>query len=441
MKNPRAFTAQLIIGGITVLCAGTLLASGAFAGPTLAEAPQTGAAADLPTADGETPLWAHTNQDTQANLYAAAWKDMNTALQKQDRELFLSHAEGKAKDQLGLWWDNMSAIGFTTGYVDPVGVTTASEISIGVDLGFPANALRGSDTVDAGLVLPFGQQYSVTTQERGDDVVITSFTPAGAPMPWDDGKLYVVKQKHTVIYGLPDERALVDRAAPIAEKAASTLLTYATKLGSKVPQKGFIGAVTDRDERLKRWRGPDSGLTEISGFARSASQPDAATPIMDPAIASGGRVGGSSVVLGPGAMGDGERRFGAVFVHEFTHCLQYSAAPNSNRSHAAAPFEGFARFIEWQTGYSDFAPTPALKDAVATMGEKAFSDDQIRSDATAATGYAAAGSFYRFVAEKGGDPWALAVKSTNDFITLEQLARAQNPKLTAAAWQEWMAGQ
>lgn len=437
MKNPRAFTAQAIIGVTAALCAGGFAFAAATVGPVVAEVPITGAAADLPPAEYGTNPWDGSDKKSEFDFYEQAWKDMNLALQKKDRDLFLSHAEGDALQQLALWWDNMEAIGFTTGYVLPTG----NQVSIGVDLGFPANELRGSNTADAGLILPFGQDYEVTTEERDDDIVITSFRQIGAPMPWDEGELYVAKRDHAIVYGLADERSLVDSSADSAEAAASKLLEMATQLGSTVPQKGFISAVTAQEERLQRWHATSEGLTEISGFARAAFQPSAPSSIMDPRLASGGRIGGTSVVLGPSAFSEGPDYTGAVFIHEFAHALHNSALTTRDGTTRIAPFEGFARWVEWQSGYGQFTPSDALKQHVAALGAGAFANEVIDNNNTASLGYQAAGSYYMFVAQNGGDPWALAIDAARSFESLDRVATTQNPAFDVAAWQQWMAGQ
>lgn len=430
-KNRRARTAQFGIAGIAALCLVIAASVASFADP--APHPQGESANPIPTEEFNDYPWSGAEYDGLS--YAQAWIDMNHALQTQDRDLFLSHAEGAALEQLGLWWDNMAAIGFTTGYIDPDGYETVTQVSIGVDLGFPANPLRGSGQVDAGLIVPLGQHYTVTTEVTGEDVTITSFVQAGPPMPWDDGRLYVQKREHVIVYGLEDERALVDETVEIAEKAAATLLALATSVGSEVPQQGFISAVTARDERLQRWYDTTAGLTEIGGFARRARQPNLSTAMMDPRIAAGGRTGGSTVVIGPGAGPE----YGSTFIHEFAHSLHFNASQSSFMRNAAAPYEGFARFVEWTTGYHDFVASAELKQLVRDRGMEALSDEVVYNSETAHLGYAAAGSYYLFVAESGGDAWGFAVAALEPRnFTLDLAAESLDPRFSAANWIAWL---
>ncbi|MEJ6488242.1 hypothetical protein PQI23_00705 [Leucobacter sp. USCH14] len=436
-RNRRARIARLIIIGVTVLCLG---AAGAVAAVNWPRPYPMGEAAAVPTGDSS-PIWVEDDFDMETSTYDQAWFDMNTALQTHDRELFLSFADGDAEAQLALWWDNLSAIGWTTGFITPNTDADGSQlVNIGVDLGFPANEMRGSGSADAGLILTQGSYYRITTTGSGESLRITSFVPRDVIQPWDDGKLYVERRDHVVLFALEDERELVTRSIDEAEEAAVTTLELATRMGGDVPQTGFTSGITGSDERLERWRYGNSekpeGEIDAAGFARSLYRPSQASEIIDPTIATGDATGGTTVILGPGA--DFDRR--VVFIHEFAHAIHYTAAPSQSWSTSTAALEGFARYAEYASGASEFVAYPELKSAVATLGVDVFSDDRIYQESGATEAYDAAGSYYLFVAENGGDPWALAVDSVTEGRPIFEVSAEMSPALTAENWQQWVAG-
>ncbi|QIM15211.1 hypothetical protein G7067_00330 [Leucobacter insecticola] len=435
-KNRRARTAQLIIAGATAL---SLAIAGTLVVASWPQPYEAGAAASLPAGE-DPPAWTHEDNEWSFDSYELIWHDMNKALQTKDRELFLSYTEGAATDQLALWWDNTSAIGWTTGYIEPYTNYDGEQIvSIGVDLGFPANQMRGSGTVDAGLILTQGFEYLIDTTGSDDDLRITSFTPDVEIMPWDDGKLFVERRDHVVVFGLEDEKALVSATADEAERAAVTMLGIATSMGGKVPQSGFTAGITGSEDRLDRWRFGNSekpeGVLEAAGYAMSAYRPQRASEIIDPAIATGEELGGSIVILGPSSASNRP----AVWLHEFAHGIHYTAAPSLGWSVSTAAYEGFARYAEYASGFTTFVPYPQVKDSVMSLGAEAYSDGRLESDADAPVAYEAAGSFYLFVAESGGDPWVLAVDSVTSGERIDEVALEMSPAYSVAAWQQWWA--
>ncbi|MBS3183153.1 hypothetical protein [Leucobacter manosquensis] len=436
-RNRRARLAQLIVIGATVLCLGVAGSVAALNWPTPYPA---GEAAAVPAGD-TTPAWVEEDYDAETSSYDQAWFDMNEALQQHDRELFLSYAEGDAQAQLALWWDNLSALGWTTGFIAPNTDADGSQlVNIGVDLGFPANEMRGSGAADAGLILTQGSYYRITTTGSGDSLRITSFVPRDVIQPWDDGKIYVERRDHVVLFALEDERELVTRTIDEAEEAAVTTLELATRMGGDVPQTGFTSGITASNERLERWRYGNlekpEGEIDAAGFARSSYRPQG-SEIIDPSIATGQATGGTTVVLGPGA--DFDRR--AVFIHEFAHAIHYTAAPSQSWATSTAALEGFARYAEYASGAAQFIAYPELKAAVASLGVDVFSDERIYQEAGALEAYDAAGSYYLFVAENGGDPWALAVDSVTEGRPISEVAAASSAALSAENWQLWVAGQ
>ncbi|MFD5599117.1 hypothetical protein ACFWHR_03570 [Leucobacter sp. NPDC058333] len=436
-RNRRARIAKLIIAGVTVLCLGV---AGLAAYVNWPDPYPVGAAASLPAGERD-PLWADRNTTVETSSHEKIWHDMNTALQTQDRELFLSYADGDAKGQLALWWDNLSAIGWTTGYVSPNTDADGSQVvTIGVDLAFPANQMRGSGAIDAGLILTQGFTYKITTAGSDDDLRITSFVPGDVIMPWDDGKLYVERRDHVVLFALEDERALVTEHIDEAERSAVETIDLATKMGGEIPQTGFASGITGSDERFERWRFgtevPTEGKVDASAFARPSFRPYQASEIIDPKLAVGSETGGTTVIMGPGAAYD----FRLVFIHEFAHAIHFTAAPELSWSYSKASMEGFARYAEYASGASEFVAYPELKNAVATLGAGAFADERFTMEPDVHFAYDSAGSCYLFVAENGGDPWALAVDAVTQGRDITDLAAETSPTLSVANWQQWVAG-
>ena len=103
--------------------------------------------------------------------------------------------------------------------------------------------------------------------------------------------------------------------------------------------------------------------------------------------------------------------------------------------------EGFASWATAEAlGTSPGYQLLPVRAAIAAHGAEAFSDAELR-DGDAWIGYAAAESFYAFVAASGGDPWALAVAAENSAEALPTAAERQNPAITTEAWIAWVAAQ
>ena len=434
---------RLLIAAISVVVAAAL-ASVAFV-IAFPASPETGASADFATAVEADP-WGTDGGFDEFTLYDAAWAEMNAAMRSGDRDAFLAHAEGEAETQLAQWWDQSKQLGWEDGYIQPVTTDDgAHEALVGLELPFTAAPVRSSGRSDAGQKLLHGTSYTIETTGEGADLKITSFAPAGAPNPWDEGPLYVQEREHVVLFGLESEQSLVDANIDAAEDAAALSLETARQLGAETPQDGFISAITDDPERFTEWAFGEAEPSVISAAAvtRPTLRPYLPTDLIEPSVATGRENSGSYVVIGPGA----SDQLMPTFVHEFAHAMHFAAVPDSGMFRSHAVLEGFARYLETASGAEDRSlVTPEVQQLVAAAGEDAIADS--RFDSTdAAAAYDAAGSYYQFVAESGGDPWALAVAAKREDAglavlgSLPMVGAKMDPAYSAENWIAWVQSQ
>lgn len=435
-RNRRARTAQLIIAGATAVL--LVLFGGIAAMNWPAEA--DGAAADLPAGFGGE--WLASSDHEFSNSRPAWEQTLNDALESGDREQFLSVASGQGAEALARWWDGTEQVGRSVAFAqwyDTMESVSAdkppSYLMLGGQLSFAAQPARGSGSEDAGLRLTQNFPYEVTLDGEGDDAKIVGLTPKHRPMPWDDGEIYVAKRDHVVVYGLADEKALIDANADLTEEAA--VLTFETlkKMGGEAPVDGFVVAYTDREDRFLRWFGDDLEM-DVAGYAAPTLRPIDSSDL-PPTVASGDETSGSLVAVGPRSASSRMR----VLVHEFAHVIQENAVPqNLMLPSNDAPIEGFARYFEIAAGVSDgYFDDPEVQARIAAEGERAMSDERLDA-ADARIAYNVAGSFYQFVADSGGSPWQLALDRDNG-LTMGLRAKLQNDAFGEAEWQAWAASQ
>ncbi|MDT0157772.1 hypothetical protein Q9R19_09060 [Microbacterium sp. ARD32] len=423
-----------IIVALTVL---VLVLSGGWAASAWPEQPALGPAADFASPDPQAAWLPDYVPDSVR--YPQAWTSMNRALRAKDRDAFLSYAEGQARTQLALWWDNTALIGRGTAYIVPaVGSDGGEGAFLGAELAFSSRPLRGSGDKDAGYRLTAGFSYDIVTTGEGDAMRITSFEPQ-TPMPWDEGPLHVAKRDHVVLYGMADEKTLVDATVDTAERAAVLAIRTITDLGGAVPMSGFVSGITDHQDRMDRWRFGDdvpAGDPQISGYATATTRPVGRSDLFEADIAVGDATSGVLVMMGPLSA---DQRL-ATFTHEFAHGLHYAAAPlTSFDDPPVAVYEGFATYIELRTGLTDvgWLRDRRVRDLIASKGAAALSDTAFDGD-DAWLSYVAAGSYYLFAAENGGDPWQLALDGARSWD--RSLIQVMNdPRFSEAAWQAWLA--
>ena len=423
------------------IAVGAALVLGLTAGATALLAPKplpVGAASDLPNNGLET--WSRS--DDRLGL-SQGWKDLNQAMADGDREAFLAFADDGAREGLARWWDGTKAIGWDLGYALP-GVRfddssdePIDQITLGAQLAFSAQADRGSGVQSAGLKLTQTFDYDVVySVNEGEELRSSSITPtAQSRMPWDDGEIYVAKGEHVVLFGLKSEQALIDSTFAEAESSAELALSTVKQMGGDPPVDGFVAAITADPEVFSRWYGPDQAVFEVAGVAKTTPMPGADVLQIDSEIATGDGNSGMLVTMGP-ASADQRK---ATFVHEFGHVIQQSAVPGESgmQSFRAEKFEGFARFFENNAGVGNgYFGDPRTAENILNLGQGALSEDIFNSD-DAHLFYSAAGSYYQFVSDTGGDPWKLAL-AANSSDTLIALGESQGAQFGVAQWQDWV---
>lgn len=383
--------------------------------------------APVSAADAPTPSPTTVTEDQRENQ---RWIAINDALAAGDREAFLAQSTGTARDTLARWWDGTKAIGWDTAVMTPWDETI---VYLGARLTHAPAPVRGDGTEDAGLALLQGGYYETTWQ----DGLIATITPYAQPKPWDESAIHAIAGAGVTVFGRADEAGLIDATLPVAERAAAAALAEVRALGGTVPVSGFLVAVTDDDAALARWQFGDGQVwdMEIAGFAMPTNRPAEAAPWIAPTVAVGPAHSGTITAVGP--LSADERL--DTLTHEFIHVLHHAATASATDAAPVSVAEGLANWVTSRAldtrASFDY---PDVRDAVATRGVDAFSDEQMR-DADAWIGYAAAESFYAYIAAAGGDPWALAVSAENSGESLPAAALRQNAAFTADAWAAWVA--
>jgi hypothetical protein len=184
---------------------------------------------------------------------------LTSDIQAGNETAFLRLASASAQPALTTWWQNLRAIGFTTGAVIPtVSLDTVDINSHGdgttVVLAGTHNSLDPSD-LNGKPMIPMAL-YRVGLHFTGPGALgqITSWQPLD-DAPWDQGKLYVRKAAHVVVAGPAADSALVNQTLPVAETAAAydTELMHNASPGF-LQQQGFVvfvsGNATVRDDWL-----------------------------------------------------------------------------------------------------------------------------------------------------------------------------------------------
>jgi hypothetical protein len=193
----------------------------------------------------------------------ALFGELTADVQAGNETAFLGLASAAARPAIRTWWNNLQAIGFTTGAVIP----TASLDAVHID-----SHGNGTTVVLAGAHSPLdpkdlnGKPYIPMTRYRiglhfsgpGATGQITSWQPLD-DAPWDLGSpLYVRKAADVVVAGAPADRALVDQTLPVAETAA----VYDTAMMRRIApdylqQQGFVVFVSGSAQVANRWFATD----------------------------------------------------------------------------------------------------------------------------------------------------------------------------------------
>jgi aryl carrier-like protein len=305
---------------------------------------------------------------------------LTTDIQARNESAFLGLASAAARPAITAWWDNLQAIGFTTGAVIPAVSIDAVHIDSQGD---------GSTVILAGAHNPLDPndnngkpdipmaRYRIGLHFAGPGAIgqITSWRPLDNA-PWDLATpLYVRKAPYVVVAGPPGDRALVDQILPAAETAAAyeiKMMRYSD--AAFLAQKGFVvfvsGSASVGDGWLATSPQPAGWPPEFLG-ARTVQLPGpgvtADIPVRNGTSSlvdniADDTMGGARVVLGPAAEGTSHDET-LTLVREFT--LDILAAQDEELANGvplkpvpAWPQEGLAVAVQFAFE-SDPNPTPA----------------------------------------------------------------------------------
>jgi len=241
----------------------------------------------------------------------ALFRQLTGDLQSGNKTGFLHLASAAARPAMRTWWDNLKAIGFTTGAVIP----TARHDLVRVD-----RHGNGTAVVLAGVHSPLDPSDS----KGKPDVALTRyrvglhFASPGATgqitswqsldhAPWDTGTLYVRKGPHVVVAGQAAESAVVDQTVPVAEAAADYDIGLVNHVNFQDldGQQGFVVFVSGSAATRNRWLTPvkqpsawpprflNAQVFQLPGPGSTQVDATSAGSIAD------GSTGGARVVVGP----------------------------------------------------------------------------------------------------------------------------------------------
>ena len=240
----------------------------------------------------------------------ALFRQLTGYLQSGNRAGFLHLAAAAARPAMATWWDNLKAIGFTTGAVIP----TAAHDLVRVD-----RHGNGTAVVLAGVHSPLdpsdnkGKPDVPLTRYRiglhfarpGATGQITSWQSLDHA-PWDTGTLYVRKGPHVVVAGPAAESAVVDQTVPVAEAAADYDIDLVNHVNFQDldGQQGFVvfvsGSAVTRSSWLTPVKQPSAWPPRFLG-AQVFQLPGPGSTQVDATSAgsiSDGSAGGARVVVG-----------------------------------------------------------------------------------------------------------------------------------------------
>jgi hypothetical protein len=189
----------------------------------------------------------------------ALFGQMTDDLQDGNETAFLGLAAASARPALTAWWDNLKAIGFTTGAVIPTAAIDA--VHLDSQGNGTAVVLAGAHSPLDPVNLNDKPQVPMTYYRIGLHFAsasaagqITSWQPLD-DAPWDLGTpLYVRKAAGVVVAGLPADRALVDQTLPVAETAAAYDLKMMRHVAPNfIQQQGFVVFVSGSPSVADRW--------------------------------------------------------------------------------------------------------------------------------------------------------------------------------------------
>lgn len=300
--------------------------------------------------------------------------NFTAALQKHSKTAFLAIAATQAaKAPMSTWWDNVNALGFTTGGAQVEDRGNPTEASLRMKIGFH-NKLDSTskDAHDRNTPDTPATEYQLATKRIHDGgpastkchLAITGWKPL-SNAPWDvKQKLYVVKTQHIVIAGEPRMKSEVQRIAPIAEKAAAWDHAF-FKLADRadyIHLTGYLVFVPSTAQEEQHWfraptaKKPSGWVADVGGAAGvqfplpGVQVPISGMPEGSPKLAPvSTNTGGGRVIVTATGRHEDDVRLEATLVHEFVHAIFANddiGAYLDGDPVPGAVSEGAARWIE-----------------------------------------------------------------------------------------------
>jgi hypothetical protein len=230
-------------------------------------------------------------------------------IQDKNEKDFLSLVGPGARAAVQTWWDNMQALGFTTGLIMPTDKTDQVNLDTKGDgnsvvLAGTHNALDPLDHKGRADV-PL-ERYQVGLHFSSPTAIgqITAWKPLGSA-PWDEGKLYVAKGANVVVAGPASESDVVDETLPIAQAAAAYDVGLINHVhSSDLRQLGFVVFVSHDAAVRGRWfsttRQPAGWPPAAAGLTAQLPGPGAsANAKWSLGNLAGDSTGGARVVITP----------------------------------------------------------------------------------------------------------------------------------------------
>ena len=465
-RTPRTLIFAIIAGGLALVAviAVTVVALSNGQSPQAAG----GAASPAPGKD----VWLSRTAES-----STLFTTMNRDLQAHNEAGFLSQVAASAKPAVRTWWQNMQAIGFTTGVIEPAegagfvrvdgqhdGMVT---VLAGTHSAFdPIDHSDGRPDVPCEEYL-LGVHFSTPTSG-----VITSWKPLGNA-PWDQGAtLYVRKAAHVVVAGLPSDRATVDQTLPLAETAAEYDLHLFGHINRKdLEQSGFVVFVSQSARNRDRWfrtgRQPKGWAGDAFGGVTFPLVGATGDQVVAPNI-SNSAVGGARVIMVPyqDDPGGTPRTATSILVHEFIHDIIFPRNTGLYSGSDPVPAwaeEGIAVAVQ-DLYLRSSNPAPAtyffglLTSSVANL-PASYRSGQLPTNSQIYNGSAAegqnwydtAGSVYEYIALKYGMNQMFAsafLLHAHDFTPFGNVLKSASggdytfyPSTTIqAGWRAWLAG-
>ena len=241
----------------------------------------------------------------------ALFKRLTKDIQGNNQQDFLGLVAPGARPAVRTWWENMQAIGFTTGLIMPFSATDQVNLDAKGDGTTVALAGTHSDLDPSNRKgqadVPL-ERYQLGLHFSSATAIgqITAWKPLGDD-PWDDsGKLYVHKGENVVVAGPAADSALVDETETIAQAAAAYDIGLINQVhSSDLRQLGFVVFVSSDPGVRSRWFGTTAqpagwppasaaGLTaQLPGPGASADTNWSLGPLADDTT------GGARVVITP----------------------------------------------------------------------------------------------------------------------------------------------